>query len=194
VNPLFAKQRMCTRSPPSNGKRVYSERISILGLKKLPSCSQIGQRTTAFGKAACCSTLLLRWAGPHALSDFIVRSGLSIEDRDTLARKWGFRSLLRIPDYTALLDQHGFDVLLAEDRTRAVAAQHTRATSGDQREWELDFGARHGEAETERLRVITEVWLNLVRAERAGYGMFVCRRREAVSTSVDGLSKGTSGA
>jgi hypothetical protein len=58
-----------------------------------------------------------------------------------------------------------------------VAAQHTRATSGDQREWELDLAARHGEAEAERLRAITEIWLNLVRAERAGYGMFVCRRR-----------------
>jgi hypothetical protein len=112
-----------------------------------------------------------------AFTDFIASSGLISEDRDTLAREWGFRSLLQIPEYTALLDQHGFEVLLAENRTRAVAAQHSRATPSDQQEWELDFRARHEEAEAHRLRAITEIWLNLLRTERAGYGMFVCRRR-----------------
>src|SRR5262245_28965066 len=58
---------MCTRSLLSNGKRVYSERTFILGLKKLPSHWQVGQRTTAFTKAACCSTLLPHWGGPHGL-------------------------------------------------------------------------------------------------------------------------------
>ena len=120
---------------------------------------------------------VLRRGAVFAFTDFIAGSGLSSEDCDTLAREWGFRSLLRIPEYTALLDEHGFEVLLAEDRTRAVGAQHSRATSGDQREWELDFGACHGEAEAQRLRAITEIWLNLLRAERAGFGMFVCRRR-----------------
>jgi hypothetical protein len=112
-----------------------------------------------------------------AFTDFVARAALSSEDRDTLAREWGFRSLLRIAEYTALLDRHGFEVLLAEDRTLAVAAQHSRATSRDQREWELDFDARHGEAETQRQRMVTEIWLNLLRVGRAGFGMFVSRRR-----------------
>jgi len=112
-----------------------------------------------------------------AFTDFIARSGLTSDDSETLAREWGFRSLLRLVEYTALLDQHGFEVLLAEDRTCAVAAQRSRATPGDQREWEVDFAARHGEAEAQRLEAISWIWLNLLRAERAGYGMFVCRRR-----------------
>jgi SAM-dependent methyltransferase len=112
-----------------------------------------------------------------AFTDFIARSVLSSEDSETLAREWGFRPLPRLVEYTGLLDQQGFEVLLAEDRTRAVAAQYSRAKIPDQGEWEIDFATRHGGKQTDRLRAIGDIWLNLLRAERTGYGMFICRRR-----------------
>ena len=89
----------------------------------------------------------------------------------------GVPSLLRLPQYTALLDEHGFEVLLAEDRTRAVVAQYPQVKVRDQLQWEADFGARYGEAERQRQRAMGEGWLTLLRAERVGYGMFVGRRR-----------------
>ena len=122
---------------------------------------------------------VLRPNAPFAFTDFIARSELRREDAETLARLWGFPSLLRLPQYTALLDEYGFEVLLAEDRTRAVAAQHPRAVARDQEQWEADFAAHYGDAEHQRQQAMIEVWLTLLRAERAGYGMFVCRRRSS---------------
>jgi hypothetical protein len=120
---------------------------------------------------------VLRPDALFAFTDLIARSGLRGEDAEALAHEWGFPSLRRLPQYTALLDEHGFEVLLAEDRTRVVVAQYPEVRARDQKQWEADFAARHGDAEHQRQRAMGEVWLTLLRAERAGYGMFVCRRR-----------------
>ena len=120
---------------------------------------------------------VLRPDALFALTDFIARLRLRSEDAEVLAREWGFPSLLRLPQYTTLLDEHGFEVLLAEDRTRVVVAQYPQVRARDQKQWEADFAARHGDAEHQRQRTMGEVWLTLLRAERAGYGMFVGRRR-----------------
>ena len=69
--------------------------------------------------------------------------------------------LLRLPQYTALLDEHGFEVLLAEDRTRVVVAQRPEVRARDQKQWEADFAAGHGDAEHQRQRALSEVWLTL---------------------------------
>src|SRR5262245_42739539 len=55
---------------------------------------------------------VLRPDALFAFTDFIARSGLRNEDAEILAQEWGFQSLLRLPQYTALLDEHGFEVLL----------------------------------------------------------------------------------
>jgi hypothetical protein len=109
----------------------------------------------------------------------VARSGPTRDDAQTLARDWAFPTLLRLPEYAVLLDGCGFEVLLAEDRTRAVAAQHSRATPTDQPQWDADFSARHGQAEARRQVALAEVWANPVRAERAGYAMLIARRRQA---------------
>ena len=120
---------------------------------------------------------VLRPDALFAFTDFIVRSGLRSEDAEDLAREWGFPSLPRLSQYAALLDEYGFEVLIAEDRTRVVVAQQPKVRASDQLQWEADFAARHGDAERQRQRALVEVWLTLLRAERVGYGMFVCRRR-----------------
>ena len=120
---------------------------------------------------------VLRPDALFAFTDFIARSGLKGEDAEALARDWAFPSLLRLPQYTALLDAHGFEVLCAEDRTRIVVAQYPQVRARDQERWEADFAARHGEAERQRQRALGQLWLTLLRAERVGYGMFVGRRR-----------------
>lgn len=120
---------------------------------------------------------VLRPDALFAFTDFIARSGLKGEDAEALAHLWGFPSLPRLAQYTTLLDEHGFEVLLAEDRTRVVVAQRPKVKARDWEQWEADFAARHGDAEHQRQRAMSEVWLTLLRAERAGYGMFVCRRR-----------------
>jgi len=125
---------------------------------------------------------VLRPDALFAFTDLIARVGLRSEDAEALAHEWGFPSLLRLPQYTALLDEHGFEVLLAEDRTRAVVAQQPEVKARDQRQWEADFAARHGDAERQRQRARVETWLTLLRAERVGYGMFVCRRCRVTST------------
>src|SRR5438876_8925867 len=65
---------------------------------------------------------VLRPDALFAFTDLIARSGLTNEDAEALSDLWAFPSLLRLPQYTALLDEHGFEVLLAEDRTRIVVA------------------------------------------------------------------------
>lgn len=120
---------------------------------------------------------VLRPGSLFAFTDLIARSGLESEDAEALAQLWGFPSLLRLPQYTALLDAHGFEVLCAEDRTRVVVAQYPQVKARDREQWEADFAARHGDEEHLRQRAMGEVWLTLLRAERVGYGMFVGRRR-----------------
>jgi hypothetical protein len=124
-----------------------------------------------------------------AFTDLIARSDLRSEDAEVLAREWGFPWLPRLPQYVALLDEYGFEVLLAEDRTRAVVAQQSEVRPRDQRQWEADFAAQHGDAQRQRQRAMVEAWLTLLRTERVGYGMFVSRRR-GPSTAYEGMGPG----
>lgn len=48
---------------------------------------------------------VLRPDALFAFTDFIARSGLRSEDAEALAHEWGFPSLPRLPQYTALLDE-----------------------------------------------------------------------------------------
>ncbi|HMF28782.1 MAG TPA: methyltransferase domain-containing protein [Candidatus Cybelea sp.] len=120
---------------------------------------------------------VLRTGAVFAFTDFIARSELTRDDALALEREWAFPSLMRLADYSATLDACGFELLLAEDRTRAVAAQHPRVQPLDQSRWEADFAARRGRPEIDRQNALLEIWANLVRAEHAGYGMFIARRR-----------------
>lgn len=120
---------------------------------------------------------VLRPDALFAFTDFIARPELRSEDADVLAREWGFPWLPRLSQYVALLDEYGFEILFAEDRTRAVVAQEPEVRPRDQRQWETNFATHHGEAERQRQRAMVEAWLTLLRAERVGYGMFVSRRR-----------------
>ena len=120
---------------------------------------------------------VLKPGAVFAFTDFIARSGLTGDDAQALARYWAFPSLLRLDEYTRLLGRCGFEVLLAEDRTRAVAAQTSRTIPSDQLQWVADYSARYGEAEAQRQVSILSQWADLVRAERAGYGMLIARRR-----------------
>ena len=120
---------------------------------------------------------VLRPGALFAFSDFIARSGLTPEDANTLADRWKFPVLLRLPRYITLLDSHGLEVLLAEDRTRAVVAQQPSVWPCDQKQWEADFTARHGRTELHRQRDLLRLLRTLQESERMGYGMFVCQRR-----------------
>lgn len=121
---------------------------------------------------------VLRPGALFAFTDWIARAALSREERATLARLWAFPGLLRLPEYVLLLDQSGFDVLLAEDRT-PVALAAPRVAVPDQDAWEQDFAARFGWEEVGRQQAPANEWVALVRAGRTGYGMFIARRRDA---------------
>ena len=120
---------------------------------------------------------VLKPGAVFAFTDFIARAPLTPKDSQMLARDWAFPSLLRLSEYTVLLDRCGFEVLLAEDRTRAIAAQSSRATPSDQLQWYAAYAARHSETEARRHLAIVEQWADLVRTERTGYGMLIARRR-----------------
>ncbi len=120
---------------------------------------------------------VLRPGALFTFSDFIARSGLTPEDANTLADRWKFPVLLRLPQYITLLDSHGLEVLLAEDRTRAVVAQQPSVWPRDQKQWEADFTAQHGRTELHRQRDLLRLLRTLQESERMGYGMFVCQRR-----------------
>ncbi|MBI5947593.1 MAG: methyltransferase domain-containing protein [Chloroflexi bacterium] len=111
-----------------------------------------------------------------AFSDWIAMSGFTAGDRDSLSRLWGFPSLLRIPEYVALLDGAGFEVLLAEDRTRALLGARLPAAA-DQELWLESFAARFGKDAVARQREPSETWAAMIEGGRSGYGMFVARRR-----------------
>ncbi len=103
-------------------------------------------------------------------------SGFTAANRRDLARLWGFPSLLRIPEYVALLDGSGFEVLLAEDRTRALVGGGRQAAA-DQERWVEGFAARFGPEAVARQREPSEAWAAMLQDGRSGYGMFVARRR-----------------
>jgi hypothetical protein len=110
-----------------------------------------------------------------AFSDWITQGELSAEERSSQARIWSVPALLRVSEYVRRLDESGFDVLLAEDRTPAVAAR-PQSEAPDQQEWERVFAARYGVAEIECQREPGRVWRALVQARRTGHALFVARR------------------
>ncbi len=120
---------------------------------------------------------VLRPGGVFAFSDWIAHTGLTDDDRANLRRLWAFPSLLSIPDYVALLDRSGFEVLLAEERTRAVIGDRRLDPPMDQELWELAFVRRFGEAELERQRGPSVLWRDLIVSGRTGYAMFIGRKR-----------------
>ncbi len=119
---------------------------------------------------------VLRPGAIFAFTDWIAMSGFTPDDSRALARLWGFPSLVRIPEYVALLDGAGFEVLLAEDRTRAVLGSRLPA-GADQEPWLDGFAARFGEDAVARQREPSETWAAMIEGQRSGYGMFVARRR-----------------
>lgn len=120
---------------------------------------------------------VLRPGGVFAFSDWIRRDALAEADWADLSRTWGFPSLLTVAGYVAAADAAGLDVLLAEDRTAAVAALPRANTVADQEVFERAFAARWGEAELARQKEPGETWQRLVREGKTGFGTFVARRR-----------------
>ncbi|HLZ69112.1 MAG TPA: methyltransferase domain-containing protein [Dehalococcoidia bacterium] len=119
---------------------------------------------------------VLRPLGLFAFSDWVARAELTPEERAELARVWSFPALLRLSEYVRLLDESGFDVLLAEDRTTILSAR-PQVDPPDQQAWEGAFAAAYGAAELERQREPFSMWRALVRAGRTGYASFVARKR-----------------
>jgi hypothetical protein len=70
---------------------------------------------------------------------------------EALARLWRFPSLLRLQQYTALLDEHGFEILLVSGGPYPCGIDATpQGCARDQEQWETDFAARYGDAEHQR--------------------------------------------
>jgi SAM-dependent methyltransferase len=126
---------------------------------------------------------VLRPGALFAFTDFIARVPLTAEEQAMLAQMWAFPSLLRLPEYVRLLDESGFDVLLAEDRTPATPPR-TVVRPPDQEAWDRDFTARYGEDEVARQYARLAAWQGLLGNGRGGYGMFIARRRDQTSRSV----------
>jgi len=120
---------------------------------------------------------VLKPGGIFAFSDWIARGELAREDWELLARLWGFPSLLRPDQYVALLAANGCDLLLAEDRTFALAAMHRAAPPDDQELFELAYARRWGEAELARQKEPGDAWASLERAGKTGVAIFVARNR-----------------
>ena len=119
---------------------------------------------------------VLRPGSIFAFTDWIAMAGFTDDDGRALARLWGFPSLLRIPEYVTVLESVGFEVLLAENRTRAVLGARLPAAE-DQELWLEGFVARFGSAAVARQREPSEAWAGMIEGQRAGYAMFIARRR-----------------
>lgn len=112
-----------------------------------------------------------------AFSDWVARADLVREDWESLGRLWGFPSLLKPDQYVALLAANWFDLLLAEDRTFALAAAHRAVPPDDQELFEMAYARRWGEAELERQKAPGDAWASLVRGGKTGVAMFIARKR-----------------
>jgi len=121
---------------------------------------------------------VVRPGGLFAFTDFIARAPLTDEDHALLAEWWAFPSLFQLGEYVRLLDESGFDVLLAEDRTAGVYRPQ-QGTPDDQEAWTEIYVARYGDAELTSQWTRLRVWRTLVEDGRGGYGMFIARRRGA---------------
>ena len=110
-----------------------------------------------------------------AFTDFIARRSITADDLAALRREWAFPSLFTVPRYVSALDSLGFEVLLAEDRTAAVAELRTRPSADDE-QWWRDFATRWGEAEANARRATGALWQKLLERGSAGYAMFIARK------------------
>jgi len=119
---------------------------------------------------------VLRPAALFAFSDWIARVPLSVAQADALAANWSFPSLLSVAEYVRLLEDRGFDVLVAEDWTAEVV--RVRAPQApDQAVWEQTFVARYGADEVRRQRGPFDLWRALILDNVTGHGRFIARRR-----------------
>ena len=118
---------------------------------------------------------VLKDGGIFAFTDFIARSSTTDADMDMLRRLWAFPSLFTLAQYVAALDACGFEVLLAEDRTRALLADRARGQADDELWWS-DFEERWGATEVQERIDAGQAWQAMLQGGRAGYGMFIARR------------------
>ena len=119
---------------------------------------------------------VLKAGGLFAFTDWIARTALSRDDWAALAPVWGFPSLFTMTEYVAALAANGFDLLLAEDRTFALAG-HRPPAPADQQAFEQAYAARWGEAELARQKAPGEAWQSLAVQGKTGVGMFIARKR-----------------
>ena len=119
---------------------------------------------------------VLKPGGMFAFTDWIGRAALSREDWEEVAREWGFPSLFTLSEYVAALAANGFDLLLAEDRSFALAG-HRAPAPADQHAFEQAYAERWGEAELARQKAPGEVWQALAVQGKTGVGMFIARKR-----------------
>jgi SAM-dependent methyltransferase len=119
---------------------------------------------------------VLRPGATFAFSDWIARAPLTAEELAALRDLWAFPSLLRLPEYVALLDAAGFDILYVEDTTAGTYGAGSSAPA-DQELWLHAFIQDFGEAELDRQRQRSDHWRTLVESGRTGNARFIARRR-----------------
>ena len=119
---------------------------------------------------------VLKPGSVFAFTDFIAFESISPTDLDVLRRLWAFPSLFTITRYSAALSELGFDVEVAEDRTTAILAGRQRGLPDDETWWR-EFARKWGDAEARTRIEAGAAWQTLLQAGRAGYGLFVARKR-----------------
>ncbi len=114
--------------------------------------------------------------GVFAFSDFIARPGHTEADREALRHTWSFPHLLTLPEYVALLTAAGFEVLLAEDRTAAIARWRPATGAGDGEAWTARFRERWGPGPVDAVMARFSTWGAVLEGGRGGFALFVARR------------------
>ncbi len=123
---------------------------------------------------------VLRPGGVFAFSDFIARPGITASDLDAVRRRSAFPSLFTVAQYVAALAGLGLDVLLAEDWTNEVVSAMPTSRKDDEL-WRRRYVERWGEAAAVAQEEAGETWTALMGVGRAGYGVFIARRRAALT-------------
>ncbi|HEX6030451.1 MAG TPA: class I SAM-dependent methyltransferase [Tepidiformaceae bacterium] len=116
---------------------------------------------------------VVRPAGLIAFSDWIAKPGYTEEDAAAMATHMAFPSLFTLPQYVAALEREELEVLLAEDRTRALRV--VALPPEDQEEFEQAFAAKWGDKELARQQASSAAWRDIVSGGRGGYALFVAR-------------------
>lgn len=119
---------------------------------------------------------VLKTGAVFAFTDFIARASITSEDLEALRRAWAFPSLFELDRYRETLRSVGMDVLVEEDRTAAVLAGRPQRRPDDD-EWWSAFATRWGEREAAARMDAGRVWQSLLQSGRAGYGLYVARKR-----------------